>query len=259
MDKVARIIANKDELKEKTEYYTQVIQLLPDEAHGYLNRGFNYFLLGDFKMAEEDFTRVIDLEPDNMVACCLRGFSRDKIEKHKEAMDDFIRALEIDPTFADAYVGMGLMKARRGMYNEAIKYFDQALEIDPNHEKSYAYRGNAYYHSQKYKNAVGDYNKALSLNPSLKDELSEKLGETSFWMGIHYSEKQGEYDKAVEHLNQAIKCIPDRPEIYLYRAEALMELEKIPEAKDDLETIIRIAPDSESGEAAREMLDLIDL
>ncbi len=38
-----------------------------------------------------------------------------------------------------------------------------------------------------------------------------------------------------------------------------MELEQLTQAKNDLEAIIKLAPDSESGEAAREMLDLMEL
>lgn len=258
MDKVADIIGNKKKLQEMIEYYSQVVDLLPDEAHGYLNRGFNYFLDNQFVNAENDFTKVIDLEPDNIVAFCLRGFSRDKNDKHTEAMEDFIRALEIDPRFAEAYVGMGLMKAKRAKYKESIKYFDRAIEIDSNNEKAYVYRGNASYHSKKYDQAISDYLKAIDINQKTEKEVAMKLGEASFKRGMYFSEREEEYEQAVNCFSLALKYLPARPEIYLYRAEAYMYLENNEDAKKDLQKVISLDPKGEAGNAASEMMDILE-
>jgi len=84
--------------------YTQAIQLKPDYAEAYNDRGFAFYLIGKGN-AIADYTRAIELRPaypraynNRGVAYMAGGFGRAK------AVADFDRAIELQPDFRYAYI-----------------------------------------------------------------------------------------------------------------------------------------------------------
>ena len=85
--------------------YSTAIQLKPDSAEAYNDRGFAYYLRGDCDRAIADYTRAIELRPDypkayNSRGVCYMGggYSR------AMAVADFDRAIALKPDFRYAYI-----------------------------------------------------------------------------------------------------------------------------------------------------------
>ncbi len=85
--------------------YTTAIQLKPDYAEAYNNRGFAYYLKGNEERAIADYTRAIELRPNYPKAYNSRGvvylaggYGRAK------AIADFDRAIALKPDFRYAYI-----------------------------------------------------------------------------------------------------------------------------------------------------------
>ena len=85
--------------------YTTAIQLKPDYAEAYNDRGFAYYLKGEGERAIADYTRAIELRPDYPKAYNSRGvvymaggYGRTK------AVADFDRAIALKPDFRYAYI-----------------------------------------------------------------------------------------------------------------------------------------------------------
>lgn len=85
--------------------YSNAIQLKPDFAEAYNNRGFAYYLNGNPEMAIADFTRAIELRPNYPKAYNSRGvvYMANGYESSK-AIADFDRAIALKPDFRYAYV-----------------------------------------------------------------------------------------------------------------------------------------------------------
>jgi hypothetical protein len=85
--------------------YSTAIQLKPDYAEAYNDRGFAYYLKGDAEHAIADYTRAIELRPNypkaynsRGVVYMAHGYGRAK------AVADFDRAIALKPDFRYAYI-----------------------------------------------------------------------------------------------------------------------------------------------------------
>jgi tetratricopeptide (TPR) repeat protein len=85
--------------------YTTAIQLKPDYAEAYNDRGFAYYLKGNAERAIADYTRAIELRPNypkaynsRGVVYMAHGYGR------AEAVADFDRAIALKPDFRYAYI-----------------------------------------------------------------------------------------------------------------------------------------------------------
>lgn len=85
--------------------YTTAIQLKPDYAEAYNDRGFAYYLKGDAERAIADYTRAIELRPNYPKAYNSRGVA---YMAHgygaAKTVPDFDRAIALEPDFRYAYI-----------------------------------------------------------------------------------------------------------------------------------------------------------
>jgi len=85
--------------------YTTAIQLKPDYAEAYNDRGFAYYLKGDAERAIADYTRAIELRPNYPKAYNSRGVA---YMAHgygaAKSVPDFDRAIALQPDFRYAYI-----------------------------------------------------------------------------------------------------------------------------------------------------------
>ena len=56
------------EYRQAVEVLTQAIELEPDDADIYINRGAAYAALAEYELAIADYDQAIELEPDNVTA-----------------------------------------------------------------------------------------------------------------------------------------------------------------------------------------------
>ncbi len=85
--------------------YTTAIELKPDYAEAYNDRGFAYYLKGDAERAIADYTRAIELRPNYPKAYNSRGVV---YLAHgygaAKSVPDFDRAIVLKPDFRYAYI-----------------------------------------------------------------------------------------------------------------------------------------------------------
>ena len=104
-------LARGDSLSDAHDYngaiaeYTLAIQLKPDYAEAYNNRGFAWYRKGQAEPAIADFTRAIALRPDYPKAYNSRGVVyMSHGYPSAKAVDDFDRAIALKPDFRYAYI-----------------------------------------------------------------------------------------------------------------------------------------------------------
>jgi tetratricopeptide (TPR) repeat protein len=145
--------------------FDRAIQLNSDDATTYHNRGVARSALGDNEGAFSDYDRAIRLKPDDAKAYNNQGIARGALGDNEGAFSDYDRAIQINPDLAEAYNNRGLARRNLGDNEGAISDYDRAIQIKPDYATAYVNRGDARRDLGNNAGAIQDYQKALELYP----------------------------------------------------------------------------------------------
>jgi tetratricopeptide (TPR) repeat protein len=118
--------------------YTCAIDLQPEFAPTYADRGYAYAALQDIDSALADYNRALELDESLVAAYTNRGTLYTRLGNFGLAINDFTLVIALNPNDAVAYNNRGVVHAAEGNYDEALADFEQAVEIDPEFTTPYA-------------------------------------------------------------------------------------------------------------------------
>ncbi|MBL8163114.1 MAG: tetratricopeptide repeat protein [Anaerolineae bacterium] len=124
--------------------YTRALQLDPDSATIYNDRGVAYYQLGEGQRGVADLQRAIDLDPLYVKPLENLGDIARREQEFDAALEYYNRALELGDN-AVIYNKRGVTYVRQGLYDEAIADFSTAIELVPDFGQAYGNRGFTYY------------------------------------------------------------------------------------------------------------------
>ena len=84
--------------------YNKALQINPEYAETYFNRGVAHSLKGDYDRAIEDYTKALQINPQFAVAYLNRGSVYTDKGDYDRAIRDCTKALQINPQYAVAYL-----------------------------------------------------------------------------------------------------------------------------------------------------------
>ena len=120
---------------------------------------------GNFGKAETYWTQLIELFPQNPAIWSNRGNSRVSQNKLTAAVTDFNKSIELMPGYPDAYLNRGTALEGLGKWDEAIADYQYILSIDPKDAMAYNNLGNAYGGLGDWNTAIQNYLKASEIAP----------------------------------------------------------------------------------------------
>ena len=249
------------------EHYSHAIELNPNNASTYNNRGVAYGKKGDYDRAIGDYIQAIQLKPDFVEAYCNLGGVYCNKDDFDRAIEECNKAIDLNPNFADAYNSRGTVYYKKGDIDRAIIDFNMAMRLNPNHAGAYnnrglaysdkgdidhaivnltkaiqlksdfaeAYynRGNAYSNKNDFDYAIGDNNTAIALKPNYTNAYYNR--------GLTYSNK-GDIDHAIVNLTKAIQLKSDFAEAYYNRGNAYSNKNDFDYAIGDYTRAIELNP-----------------
>ncbi len=112
-----------------------------EEYLEYLDNVLSKYKLGDFSGAIQDCNKAIELNPNHADAYNNRGASKLNLGDYMGAIQDCNKAIELNPNFAEAYYNRGYSKYNLGDYMGAIQDCNKAIELNPNFAEAYYNRG----------------------------------------------------------------------------------------------------------------------
>ncbi|MBN2354856.1 protein kinase [candidate division KSB1 bacterium] len=166
------------------------------------------------------------------------------------AQQTFLKAIALDPTFAPTHAGLadtyviltnpiGLLDGREAL-PKARAAAEEALRLDPNLSEAYAALGSvATYLDWDSKKAQAFFEKAIELNP---DNVISRL-----WYELALSLLDQNFDKALDHMNYALKIDPLNLLILLRTGYLNMYKYEYDTAIQYFKRIISIEPEIVSG------------
>ncbi|MCP2731881.1 tetratricopeptide repeat protein [Limnofasciculus baicalensis] len=121
---------------------------------------------GNFAAAEGYWSQLIELLPDNPVGWSNRGNYRVIQHKLVDAIADFDKAIELAPDAPDPYLNRGIAYEGEKLWENAIADYQRVLEITPNDAVAYNNLGNAHGGLGNWEDAIANYHKAVELDPN---------------------------------------------------------------------------------------------
>src|SRR5262245_5225552 len=97
-----------------------VTSALGDAAEGLTQSGNEKFGKGDFVGALADYSKVVQLKPNNAIVYYNRGLARDATKDFAGAIADYSKAIQLEPEFAFAYNNRGKTKQVKGDLDGAL-------------------------------------------------------------------------------------------------------------------------------------------
>jgi len=158
---------------------------------------------------------------------------------------------------ARIYAGRGTRLTEKGDYDRAVQDFDQAISLDPENAAWLIRRANAYLGKTDYDRAIQDYDRAITLDPQGQSSGTITWGSNyvqhvrvnlKYWAFVGRGQTyrlKGDYDRAIDDCDQAIKLGPGLSFAYLGRASAYQAKGEFDRAIEDDDRAIEL--DRSSG------------
>ncbi|HXH18908.1 MAG TPA: tetratricopeptide repeat protein, partial [Chitinophagales bacterium] len=108
--------------------YNKALEIFPDYADAYGQRGLAYYRKGESDKAEADYKRAIELEVGQWKVYNNLGVIYGERNNLPEAMKYFKLALKVDSRFPDPYRNIGSIYLMQGDYDSALKNYQDALK-----------------------------------------------------------------------------------------------------------------------------------
>ena len=171
------------------------VDLDPELANAYSNRGVVHSEIGNYSEAISDLNRAIAMGRGTAVNYNNRGISYSRQGEHRDAVSDFNMATTLDPGFAKAYFGSGYAYSALGNYTKAVSEYTKAIELEDNYFEAYTNRGAVYSVLKNYTGAADDYTRALELDPQ-NAVIYYNRGNANYNLG-NYSGAVSDYTRAI--------------------------------------------------------------
>jgi tetratricopeptide (TPR) repeat protein len=113
------------------EAFTELVQLRPQDAQGYLNRGLAQEAQGELEQAAADYSTAIGLQPDGGACYLLRARVRHRQGRTDDALMDLSEHLQLHPIDAMAYLFRSRLRKERKELAAALEDLNAAHRAVP--------------------------------------------------------------------------------------------------------------------------------
>ncbi|MGB3512732.1 MAG: tetratricopeptide repeat protein [Microcoleaceae cyanobacterium] len=215
--------------------YTKAIQIKSNYNDAYYNRALSYYELDNYVKAITDFTQTLRLNPNDAEAYDKRGLIYYKIGDYKNSIQDYSQSIRLNPKNTEVYINRGIARGAIGDRSGAISDYTQALKINPNDPKAYYHRGRARFYLADDPGAIEDYTQALELKADYPDAHTNRC---SSYLNLR------KYQAAIEDCTQAIELNPKDIAAYNNRCVGYLNLGEYQKAVEDCSIAIDMNPEN---------------
>ncbi|WP_158282284.1 tetratricopeptide repeat protein [Salipaludibacillus keqinensis] len=189
----------------------QVIPFMQDGGYFY-KKGIEAYQDKQVDRATSYFERAIRLEPDEPVFMCQLAIVLSE-EGNYEASNEWLNKIkdEVDPSMSECYFFMANNMAHLGELEAAKRYIEQYLEMDEEGE-----------FAEDAESLLSMVSNQVDQEASFEDELNSATTDKKINFHIISLLNSGDYPEAEQEARKLIAEDPERWNVYVYLAEALM-------------------------------------
>jgi tetratricopeptide (TPR) repeat protein len=142
------------------------------------DQGVAYLDRQRYDEAIAEFNKAIEIDPDFADAYYNRGIANSKKGNLNQAISDYTKAIQINPNDSDSYYNRGLVYHKKNDFNQAISDYTKAIQISPD-ATAYYNRALDYSLKKEYDYAWDDVRKAEALGYKVDTNFLEELKKAS--------------------------------------------------------------------------------
>ena len=220
--------------------FSKVIDLQPDHAASWGDRGAAYIGLRQYDKAIADCSKAIDLDHDYARAWSTRAIAYSKLGRYDDAITNYSQAIKLKPDLWIAWGNRGIVYCQQlHQYDKAVEDFSTAIKLNPDEALSWYNRGIAYEKLRQYDKAIADHSQAIRLKADFVNAWVNR--------GSIYCDRLHEYGKAVADFTEVIKLKPDHAHSWNNRGIAYGKLREYGKAIADHSKAIELKTDFVDG------------
>lgn len=233
-------------------------QALIDKGKAFESNGNHNAAASSYEEALEAYEKAIELKPDNAKIWLNKGNVLRDQRKYIEAIHSYDKAIQFDPLNQDAWIQRGnvlidqakdldaviagriwsytsdsALFQRSYCYSEALRSYNMAIDISPHDKVAWDNKGNVLTDQGKYDDGIQAHDKAIMLDP----QYALAWGNKGFTL-IH----QGNYEDAIKTLTVAISLDPQSVSAWNHMGLALVHQGKHEDAIKAFNEANRIDP-----------------
>ena len=160
----ANLLSEKRQFHDAVTLYQKAIRQRPGDPICFANLAACYNEQGLPLLGLRVSDQAIQLKPDYAEAWSNRGNALHKLKRNEEAIASHERALELKPDYVEAWSNRGNALNDLKRYEEAIAHYDKALSLKPDYAEGWSNKGGALNKLKKYSESARCYLIALELN-----------------------------------------------------------------------------------------------
>jgi len=177
---------SKTNYSKAVELYEKAIELKPDDADAWTNKGVTLRKLNRHEEALKAHEKAIELKPDLADAWYNKGVTLDDLNRYEEALKAYDKAIELKPDDADAWTNKGVTLGKLNRYEETLKAHEKAIELKPDYASAWFNRACTYSLKGEKEKALPDLKKAIELDISNKQDAKEDEDFKNLWDDLDF-------------------------------------------------------------------------
>jgi len=169
--------------------FAHALEIDPENAGAFFERGRLRNMRGDFANAITDFDESIRLKPEHPILYASRAYANLNLHEYEKAIADCSQAIKIFPLYAPAYRHRGCARLALGQIDLALDDLNQAVRFTPNYVKPTS-SGRELYPARRARDRVYYY------------DFLPQLDRAGVWR------LKGEWEKAIADLKETLRMDP---------------------------------------------------
>ncbi|MFH1619195.1 MAG: tetratricopeptide repeat protein, partial [bacterium] len=227
----ARELKAKKEFKEALLYYTQAVQLIPDDNELLKEAAQLAGWAGEYDVALGWYGTVLKKNPQDLDCELGKAFVLSWKREYQQAIEIFEKIIKASPSYLDAWVGLARVEGWRGKYVKSETIYLEALKQDA--DNSEALHGLMDNYRWRGESAKGIEIAKRILKSTPKD-LSAFLA-----LGVFYRDL-GHIEQAIEAFKKVLEIDPARPDAQAELGQLHARALKLDDAVTELQKAIAI-------------------
>lgn len=223
----------KQDYPQAIRFYSEAIKKKENFSEALTNRGLSYLQQGDTEKALTDLNNSLKINPKLGSTYQNRGNLFSLQGQYAPARKDLEESVKLIPDSSSAWALLGNAQYMTGQEDLAFASFDKAIQLRASDYTTYAFRGWIYVLRKEYSKAQDDFKKVLQYKTNESSSVNN-LAMVSTMLG---NPQEG-----LKWADLAVKITEGKLLAYSVnnRAFALLELNRLEDAKAELDRSIRL-------------------